>query len=457
MTEIVDSDGVNSAGQSVLDATSGVSIQESLQGSLLVRSILEEFSTTPGDLSAILNRPVPAGYRYAYDRYASGFYFVDPDDLAATAMSGTQLTNVNREANANSLNLVCNDLTDTIRVGFVFAEQTTITHYMVVSTNDLGQWINVQVSLNTTNGFDGVWTTIDAVMLGAFYDGNVNPHFRTRAAGLAGAANVKGIRFSHTNDINFDVRAIHLYGAPGSLATTTRLAVWDPVLDQPAVIEALDFGDSPKSSSKELRFRLKNVSASAIATATSVAVESITDPGPGPDTSAMFLFSKDNGITFAAAANVGTLSPGQISVQVLARLVVPNNADLGTWCARVVGSSGGGVNEVSFYIYLGDVSSNVPTPHLWYVYPPSEFRGGVVTLIGQGFGTSQAVVNGQALYDGIPVTVNNWAQTAAGVHAYDNLRVIQSSNDVVNVEHERIDVVVPVAAVDDYFSVRTDI
>jgi hypothetical protein len=108
------------------------------------------------------------------------------------------------------------------------------------------------------------------------------------------------------------------------------------------------------------------------------------------------------------------------------------------------------------YIYLGDVSNNVPTPHIWYIYPPSEFAGNNVTIVGQGFGTSQAARNGAAKYDDVPVVVNTWSQTAAGAHAYDAARAIQAANDVVNVEHQRILVTLPNPAVDDFFTVETD-
>jgi hypothetical protein len=250
--------------------------------------------------------------------------------------------------------------------------------------------------------------------------------------------------------------AMHFYGSPGSLATTDRIVFWDSATDVEGDVNALNFGDSPRHSSADKRFRVKNTSSTVISAAVTLSLESLTDPGPGPDTHTMMMLSKDNGRTFSASVNVGTLSPGQISQVILLRRVIPAAADLGTWAARVIASGAGGVEESVEYTYLGDVSMNVPTPHVWYVYPPSGLAGTQVDIVGSGFGPTQPTYAGVIEYGGVPQAPLGWAETAAGAHAYDGARVIQSPNDVVNVEHQRITVDVPNPAVDDYFTVETN-
>jgi hypothetical protein len=202
----------------------------------------------------------------------------------------------------------------------------------------------VETSKNTTNGLDGDWDDQELTINMLVGFPAVKPDYRTAAqisALLATSVsdNVKGIRFTMSNNGTFSSNtnvyplAIHLYGSPGSLATSDRLAMWDPVSDVQLSATHLDWGNAPRGSSDDRSFRIKNLSASLTATDIDVYAQALT-PG-SPSVAAMHLFSDNGGATFLTTVNVASLAPGAVSPEIIVRRVVPADAPISVWSARV--------------------------------------------------------------------------------------------------------------------------
>ena len=106
------------------------------------------------------------------------------------------------------------------------------------------------------------------------------------------------------------------------------------------------------------------------------------------------------------------------------------------------------------YVYL-NTDTSVPVPHIWFAYREYGFGGEATVLYGMGLGTLQAEYDAQAWIDWGPnfalVDVENsitdWHVNVATEHAYDSARIItkgtSSTPPVVNVEHQRVEVIVP--------------
>lgn len=417
-----------------------------VDGSLLVSSILEGDST---DLPTVAT----FGHRLAYDRFGDGFYFILEDDVSPTALTPTEVRALNNENEDVAFTVSAVSGLKTKIVGLLFDLPVTLTGYNVVAL-DSGSWMGFEKSTDTTDGMDGTWTEVEDPASGAYLDGAVNPEFLTRTKVLEGVINVRGVRLLHNGNTDIDMLSFHVYGGPGTLADPDRMRIWSPTEEEVIDANGLNFGNSPRRSSADLRFRVKNTSPFVTAVAVTVGLDGLNDH-TSPDPDRQFLLSEDNGRTFAGDINIGTLAPGQVSSLLTLRRVTPSNADVGQWTARLLVSAAGGVEEWSEYVYY-EANDGVPTPHIWYIYPPSGQAGDSVQVVGFGFGTAQATYGGVVQYADVNQAILDWDEVAAGGSAYTGARAIQSPNDVVNVEHQRILVAVPALAADDYFQVETN-
>lgn len=103
-------------------------------------------------------------------------------------------------------------------------------------------------------------------------------------------------------------------------------------------------------------------------------------------------------------------------------------------------------------VLLGDVSTNVPTPHIWFLRPTSGRAGDGLAIIGSGFGDTQVELTGsvEVSYDfgnnWTPVPVVTWQTFPADPNMYGPLRLIQEYPEVVDPQHQEIEVVVPSGA-----------
>lgn len=322
--------------------------------------------------------------------------------------------------------------------------------YFVVSDSG-GTWDAVETSVDTTNGYDGTWTVRDATPDGAYTNAAVNPDYRDSAKAVASATEVKGIRFKKTvtvSNAGAKIYAMHVYGYPkaASASTAKLYEFWDPTADTRLAAAAADFGTVPRSSSADVRFRIKNLH-SVTANNIVVSNETLTDDATHPN-SGQFLFSIDNGATFSATVTISSINAGSISSVIIARRVQHVNSATGAWCGRWRAESDRPTYDQYagfFYWYFGDTSSSaVATPHIWYITPTHAEVGDAITIVCTGAGTSQAALTGTIAFDATSGgTATSWTRVAGGANAVNSSRTIVASSNTADPEHNVIVVNVP--------------
>jgi hypothetical protein len=193
----------------------------------------------------------------------------------------------------------------------------------------------VQTSKDTTNGMDGIWTN---QLTGITPSPQTKPNYRMDTyvkllQPTSISSDVKGIRiFPATGSIG-QIRSYHLYGYPAGSATTDRLALWHPTDNNRLPAGWFDWGDTPRSSSADRKFRIKNLSSAKTANDIDIYIEALT-PG-NPSVAGMHSLSNNAGSTFQGALNLPVLNPGQVSGELILRRTVPANAQVSTWSARL--------------------------------------------------------------------------------------------------------------------------
>lgn len=199
--------------------------------------------------------------------------------------------------------------------------------------------VTIETSKDSTNGLDGTWTSHS--LTGLSRHRAVKPNYRIQSMldflqPNSSSSDVRAVRFTWSGDFNSQttyVRALHLYGRPSPGATTDRLALWHPTSDARLPHTWFDWGNTPRSSSADRQFRIKNLSTHLDATDIDLYCEALT-PG-SPSVAAMHTFSIDGGSTFESALNLSRLEPGEISDVITLRRVVPANAQVSVFSARV--------------------------------------------------------------------------------------------------------------------------
>lgn len=199
--------------------------------------------------------------------------------------------------------------------------------------------VSIETSKDTTTGVDGLWT--QQVAPKSFFR-DVKPNYRidTLVDDLpTGSINqqIRGIRVIGTANLP-SVRAFHIYGDPSSSATPDRISAWHPTLDQPLPPTQFDWGNVPRSSSADRTFRLKNLSTNLIAENIDVYIEALT-PGV-PSVAGMHTLSDNGGSTFLTTITIPALNPGETSGVLTLRRVIPDNAQVSVWSARVAADVG---------------------------------------------------------------------------------------------------------------------
>lgn len=271
------------------------------------------------------------GHRIAYDRDGSIVADVNALTGVVTRLDTASVRTLNDETDstytAATYLAVCFPIP--MDLVAVFVRTTTTTATTVIET-----------SKDSTNGLDGTWD--DQQQNGFVSNGAVVPDYRLLAqlrtlipGGVSNA--VRAVRLRRTNGAAGTVggcRAIHLYGAPAASATTDRLALWHPTVDVRMPEAHLDWGNVPRASTADKQFRIKNLSATLTAVEVNLYMESLTTASP--PVSGMHTFSLDGGSTFTPSGEIAALAPGEISPVITLRRVVPANAQLSVWSARVV-------------------------------------------------------------------------------------------------------------------------
>lgn len=263
--------------------------------------------------------------RLAYDRDGSIGVSITAAG-ALTALSLSDLRSLNDEGEGAPA------FSSKARIALVFSEPYDLAAVFIALS---GGSPVIETSKDTTNGIDGTWTTQAAA---ASYTRDVRPQYRIASnlvAMISGATSqeVRGLRLSFGSNTTLDVRAIHVYGDLSSTATDDRLDFRQVGSDVPVGPTHFDWGNVPRATSADQTFRVKNLSASLTAEGVEVYPEALT-PG-SPSVAGMLLLSTD-GVTFTPSINLGDMGPGDISGTLTVRRVVPTNAQVSVWSARLV-------------------------------------------------------------------------------------------------------------------------
>ena len=201
-----------------------------------------------------------------------------------------------------------------------------------------GSVTSVAVSANTTNGFDGTWTSLGTT--GLITNAVVKPTYRQNIASSTVLA-VRAIRFiaapPQGGGYYTWLYDLHLYGEPAPGQNPNRLELWHPTLDEKLPPAYFDWGDAPRSSSADRAFRVKNLSASQTANSIRIAMEIATDSA-APSVVSQHTISYGGG-SFIPQVNIGSLAPGALSGPVTLRRVTPSNAVLSLWSFRIFAES----------------------------------------------------------------------------------------------------------------------
>lgn len=274
--------------------------------------------------------PDPPAPRMAYDRDGTQLFRVASSGTGTpTSSTQAQLTDSNRESGTGPGNWV-QDYSC-----FIFPELRDMAGIWALGTNSgapSGTQFTAQVSVDTTNGVDGTWTTYVASFTVAQ---NYKPSFRNNIA-IATATGVKAVRVRCTNAGNQSI-LVHLYGTLS--ATSERLEFWHPTLDQPLNSSPahLDWGNRARSTTQTRQFRIKNISSIATANTITVGVEALTDASPTYVSQHQISY---NGGAYGATASISSLAPGAISAVCDIQQALTSTAALGLWNQRVYANAG---------------------------------------------------------------------------------------------------------------------
>lgn len=277
----------------------------------------------------------------------AGFYMDAPNDRVAWDRDGSVLTYITDGGSVlaqsasvrRALNSESESGTATIssqrRVAVVFPVPMDCSA-VFLATNFTTPLV-IETSKDTTNGLDGTWSS--QFLTGLNTQRDVKPNYRLASALYllqpnSTSSDLRGIRFSGvTNNFAGLLRAFHIYGTPSSAATTDRLALWHPTNDVKVPPTWFDWGNVPRSSSADRLFRIKNLSADLYAQDIDVYIDALT-PGT-PSVVSMHTLSEDNGVSFFTGLNLASLAPGEISPVLILRRVVPADALVSVWSARI--------------------------------------------------------------------------------------------------------------------------
>ncbi|HET7630307.1 MAG TPA: hypothetical protein VFK03_02945 [Candidatus Saccharimonadales bacterium] len=252
--------------------------------------------------------PDPPANRFAYQLDGTKAYF-QASDNTLTELTAAQLTTLNDE----STSLIAADAS--IALIFIFPELRNLNAYFISGDSYWQQAITptaMDVSADTTNGLDGVWTNLENPWTRA--SDQVVPVYRQQINSVSSGL-VRAVRFKYTSDPPGNIRAVNLYGTIPPSENPDRLVFWEPVNDQVMLDSFMDWGDISRGTTKVKQFRLKNYSSSK--TANNISISS------GVTTFNMAVGFSTDGTTFTSTINIASLGPGTTSSVLYIRRNVP--------------------------------------------------------------------------------------------------------------------------------------
>jgi hypothetical protein len=261
----------------------------------------------------------------AYDR--DGSIGVRLDSGVITQMTADEMRFLNDESSASGQG----DNT-TRQYGILFPDLRDVVGFFVATASGGDEPARAfQTSPDTTTGLDGTWTTVIGGAPPQVYGPSISPNYRTLVQ-VVDWPGIRAVRYT-AGRVQW---AFHLYGSLSPGQGLDRLRIWDPILNQEAGGAVFDFGNTPRHSSADKQFRVKNISPSRRANGVTVFVEVLTDATPG--LVPQLLLSSD-GVRFSQVLSLGSLNAGEITSRFYLRRVTPANAQLGPMAFRVVATA----------------------------------------------------------------------------------------------------------------------
>lgn len=269
------------------------------------------------------------GMRLAYDRDGT-LGVVATAAGVLTQLTSTQLVNLNSEAESGFVTTA-----SFTRIALIFPIPLDLKALFWASVTSDGQTWAIETSKDTTTGLDGNWTTHIAAQ--DFTAQSVKPNYRIASKLLyptdaAAALGVRGLRLRGVTSTT-NPKALHVYADPSASATTDRLALWQPSTDVKITPQFFDWGNTPRSTSADKTFRIKNLSSTLTANNINIYIEALL-PGT-PSVNGMHTLSDNGGATFLNSLTIPSLAPGAISGVLTLRRTIPANAQVSVWSARV--------------------------------------------------------------------------------------------------------------------------
>lgn len=199
--------------------------------------------------------------------------------------------------------------------------------------------VDVQTSPDTLNGADGTWTSHGGpeAVTGGSWGANPADYRAPVPVTASGVRAVRLVMDAADPSYGWTLRSLHLYGHPSPGANPHRLELWHPTLDQRVGPAYFDWKRSPRGSSADRKFRVKNLSPTQRANTVYVSCDALTDTYP----SVAYQHFFSTGGTFANTLTLSVIDPNQVSPVITLRRVTPSDAPLGAWAPRITAVVGG--------------------------------------------------------------------------------------------------------------------
>lgn len=271
----------------------------------------------------------------------AGFYADVPSWRMAYDVDGTQVFTMGRDytsvTQANSATISATNDENITEGGlglgsgyavFIFPELRDLDAWFCRTAGLVGELESAQVSSDTTNGIDGIWTSVPTF----HYRDATLPQTRT-AIGSSTALGIKAIRFLGNVSGYTSLYVVNLYGEPAPGENLQRLEIWHPTLDQRVDPAYFDWGDVPRNTVETRSFRIKNLHGSLTANGVRAAMSILTDTAPS--VVGQMAISKDGSTWAAQQTLTSPLAAEEISPVLQIRRTTPSNAVLSLWWYRL--------------------------------------------------------------------------------------------------------------------------
>jgi len=267
-----------------------------------------------------------AAYRFPWDADGT-ICWTEVGGTVTLVTSGSDKVKMNNELPAD---FYVPGVTDG-RIGLYFPQLRDVTKVVYYGgTAGVSGGTKIEVSADTTDGVDGTW-----VDKGTFVKTtNTQDGHRLNFANV-NATSVRAVR-CHIGYSGGDIDKVTFFHVLGNFTSSTgdRLVVWKSTIDGDVIATPayLDYGDVARSSVAVKRFRLKNNSITLTANSIVVSVECLSTASPTiPSEYTMSL----DGTTYTSTVTVGSINPGQKSVDIYLKQTIGSGDAVGPWAPRI--------------------------------------------------------------------------------------------------------------------------